>query len=332
MTHYQKRYARDKSFLAVEIAIEEGKVPWSAEVPGYLQREKGERLIPDPALRGVVAEAFEMRAGVGRARPAALAEVRSFLAEHGIVRSYRGVQRMMRERLYVGEIHFGKNHTPNLAAHEPIVERSTFDTVQVMKVPRGRPPKSDRLLARLGVLRCETCGSPMNASAQTHRQTKYPFYRCGKQAHGDCPAPASVSARAVEERVIAEVKAAVGKRRGSASTGDELGAVEAELAAVDVELETRAAVFDAAGLDNVAGAVENLRGLREHRDGLRARRLELLALSEGETVGVEIFDEPDTDPDALADKRALVRATLRSVTVAPGKGCFDERITVEPRK
>ena len=330
VTHYQKRYARDKSFLAVEIAIEQGKVPWRGDegrAPGYL-RSAASTLTPDPALCRVVTEAFEMRAGADGNEPATLAEVRAFLAEHGIVRSYRGVQRLLRDRLYLGEIHHG-THTPNLAAHEAIVDRDTFDAVQAMKIARGeQPSKSDRLLARLGVLRCGTCGTPMNATAQTHRHKRYPFYRCGR-TYGDCPAAATVSARAVEERVIAEVTASVGRRRGRAAVGAELDSVEAKLAAVDAELETRAAVFDAAGLDDVAGAVENLRGLRQRRDDLRGRRVELLALRGVESVGAEIFDDPD--PAALPAKRALVRATLRSVTVTPGKGRFDERITVEPR-
>jgi len=33
-----------------------------------------------------------------------------------------------------------------------------------MVVPRGPKPKSDRLLARLGVLRCGSCGSRLSSS------------------------------------------------------------------------------------------------------------------------------------------------------------------------
>jgi site-specific DNA recombinase len=326
VTHYQKRYARDKSFLAVEIAIENGSIPWRTTAPGYLRRDidgVNSRLIPDPARRDVIARAFEHRAA-----GMTILGVRAFLAEHGIRRSYRGVQRLLRNRIYLGEIHHG-THTPNLAAHEAIVDRATFEAVRAMVVDRGAPPKSDRLLARLGVLRCATCGSTMNASAQTHRQTRYPFYRCAG-TYRDCSHAASISARAVEERVIDEVKAAVGRRRGRASAGAELDAVESELLAVDSQLETTAAAFDAAGLDDVAGAVENLRGLRERRDHLRGRRVELLALCDVESVGVEIFDDPD--PAALPAKRDLIRATLRSVTVTPGKGRFDERVAVDPRE
>jgi hypothetical protein len=38
-------------------------------------------------------------------------------------------------------------------AHEPIVDGELFGRVQRVKIPRGRKAKSDRLLARLGVLR-----------------------------------------------------------------------------------------------------------------------------------------------------------------------------------
>jgi site-specific DNA recombinase len=66
---------------------------------------------------------------------------------------------MLASRVYLGEIHFGT--LVNLRAHPAIVDADLWRRVQRAKVSRGRRAKSDRLLARLGVLRCGTCGARM---------------------------------------------------------------------------------------------------------------------------------------------------------------------------
>ena len=87
-------------------------------------------------------------------------EIQAWLAENGIERALSGVAWMLRSRMYLGEIHFGELH--NTHAHEPIIkDRALFERVQRRTVSRGRQAKSERLLARLGVLRCGTCGSRM---------------------------------------------------------------------------------------------------------------------------------------------------------------------------
>src|SRR5689334_22049579 len=88
-------------------------------------------------------------------------KIRAMLAERGIKRSPRGVEELLRSRVYLGEIVFGD--LENLHAHDPIIERDVFVRVQRMKIPRGPQPKSDRLLARLRVLRCGSCGSPLGS-------------------------------------------------------------------------------------------------------------------------------------------------------------------------
>jgi hypothetical protein len=145
-------------------------LPYPDVPPGYTRGEDGALQI-DPATAPVVADAFEKRAA-----GAPIWEVRARLAEGGIVRSAHGVQSLLSSRVVLGEIHFGK--LVNLAAHEPIVPVATWQAVQRVKTPRGTRPKSDRILARLGVLRCETCGSRMVVGTHTQNDRFYPFYRC----------------------------------------------------------------------------------------------------------------------------------------------------------
>jgi hypothetical protein len=166
VNHFQRRYAREKSWLAVEVAIEECKVPWPVTRPGYL-RDSNSRLTPDPELGPVIGRAFELRDG-----RATIAQVRSFLADNGIRLTYAPVMKLLSDRIYLGEIHFG-SHTPNLRAHKAIVDRDLFDRVQGLKLPRGRIAKSSRLLARLGVLLCCGCEGRMVAARQTQNGRVY---------------------------------------------------------------------------------------------------------------------------------------------------------------
>ena len=147
-------------------AVARGVYPASEVSAGVRARPDGV-LAPDPDVAAVVVEAFTRRD-----RGATLREVQSYLAENGIERTIAGVQRMLSSRLYLGEIHFGELR--NLRAHRPIIrDRDLFDRVQRRTVSRGRQAKSDRLLARLGVLRCGTCASRMVINTDSGS------YRCG---------------------------------------------------------------------------------------------------------------------------------------------------------
>jgi Recombinase zinc beta ribbon domain len=117
------------------------------------------------------------------------------MAKNGIERSISGVESMLRSRMYLGEIHFGELH--NLHAHEPIIkDRALFERVQRRTVSRGRQAKSARLLARLGVLRCGSCGSRMVINSYTGS------YRCGDSSANRCQRRAAVKADRVEELVL----------------------------------------------------------------------------------------------------------------------------------
>ena len=143
--------------------------------------------------------------------------IKRLLAEHGHDVTIRGVEAILGQALYMGELRSGKlpNGEPRRVNRdpfrgvEPIVDRRTFERVQAMKTPSGRVAPSERLLARLGVLRCACCGSKMSAGGQwatyvtasgETRRTRYAFYKCGMFA--ECAAPSSISAENVERYVV----------------------------------------------------------------------------------------------------------------------------------
>ena len=181
VAQYTKRTATERSRAAVQVAINHGIAPFGRITTGYLKRKDG-TLEPDPGTRDTVAEAFRLRAG-----GATVETVWLYLTAHGVKITYSGTYALLRSRVVLGEIHHG-TFEPNLGAHEAIVDRDVWDAVQGMRVPSGRKPKSERLLARLGVLRCDSCGSRLAGSTATGATSaggggggKYPIYRCGEK-------------------------------------------------------------------------------------------------------------------------------------------------------
>ena len=205
VAEYARRTAAERSGEAQARAVARGVMPWPNVPPGY-QRGADGRLRVDPEIAPIVAEAFRMRTD-----GATVASVREHLASRGVERSYHGVTSLLSSRVVLGEIHFGK--LVNLEAHPAIVDVDTWRRVQRVRSPRGPKPKSDRLLARLGVLRCGSCDSRMVVGTSNHGA--YWIYRC--PPNGDCQRRVTISAEAVEQAVVDRVRAALADAEGRAS-------------------------------------------------------------------------------------------------------------------
>ena len=308
--HYQRRYAREKSFLAVEIAIEKGKVPWPGEIPGYVRTDS--RLIPDEEIVPVIVRAFEIRKDGGT-----IDAVHAHLLASGIDISYSATQHLLGDRIYLGEIRFG-THTPNLQACTPIISRELFDAVQKTKISRGRRAKSDRLLARIGVLKCGNCGSRMVVG--TSNSADYYIYRC---QGSNCTQRMTILAETVETMVVETVEELRAGRSKSAR-----GAPDAvEQARLDVERAQAAldgAIMAFSGLDIEPAAIRRLRELREARDAAQERYVALeAAYAESDFAATT----GPWDTLSLPEQRDLVRALIKQVLITPGRG--RERVDVQ---
>jgi DNA invertase Pin-like site-specific DNA recombinase len=169
---YYAEVTGEKVAAAQERVVARGVLPNSRISPGYVRGGDGVLVVERPKAR-IVVQAFKRRD-----RGPSPVETQSLLGENGIVRSISGVESMLRSRMYLGEIHFGELH--NTRAHEPIIkDRALFERVQRRMVSRGRQAKSERLLARLGLLRCRTCGSRM---VDQHLQRQLPLRRHEREA------------------------------------------------------------------------------------------------------------------------------------------------------
>ena len=314
VAEYVRRTTAERTAGAQERAVREGRPPFPL-IPGYRRTANG--VEPDPSTVDAVVEAFRMRA-----TGATIARIREHLREHGVERSYHGVGSLLRSRLVLGEIHFGDQHEVGVVP--AIVDRDTWERVQGTTVARGRKPKSERLLARLGVLRCGSCGGRMVVGTQTQNGRCYPFYRCG-HVREDCDQRVTIGAELVERAVIAEVKKLVAAIRGNANS--ECGVASAALVRDRSQAQLDAAIRAFEGLTSEPAAIERLGQLRAARDADR-RSYERVAAAQVATSFV--FTVRDWDKlTTLEERQATISAVIEEVTVGPGRGA--ERITIVAR-
>lgn len=308
MSEYYRRSIGERVAGAQSQAV--ARSAWPSRVPlGYARGESGV-LVPD-ATAPLVRRAFEMRAS-----GATIREVRALLREHRITRSYAGVEKMFRASVYLGEIHFGEMINPN--AHEPIVDVDLWRRAQRVRVPRGKQAKSPRLLARLGVLRCGSCGARMTVGGRP----RYPIYRCNQP---DCPDHPAIMAHIAERVVVDAVKARHADAGGRASAESHAAAALAAADKAQADLDAAIRVF--AGMEDEAAAIERLRELREVRDRTREEADHLRGLQTALRLNLASgWNLLTTD-----ERRDAIRATVESAVVtAGGKGA--ERIRVALRE
>jgi DNA invertase Pin-like site-specific DNA recombinase len=314
VAEYHRRVTAERTQDAKRRAVARGVPPFPLIPPGYRRTDEGQ-IEPDPEQAPAVTEAFRLRAG-----GATVMQVREHLRQHGVERSFHGTQALLKSRIPLGEFRFGE--LVNTDSHLAIVEPAVWQAVQRMRSPRGRRATSERLLARLGVLRCASCGSRMVVGTTTQGGKVYGFYRC--RPVGDCTRRVTISADAAEQAVVAFVRDVLEGMRGTASIDDGIGEAERALDASEKELDAAVRAFTS--LEDVDAARERLSELREKRDRARDR---LAELQDAAIPAVAITATGDWDRLTLDEQRALVRAVVDRADVSPGRG--PDRITFKLR-
>lgn len=310
---YYAEVIGEKAGAAQRLAVERGiYLGTDRQMPPGYKRGAERRLAPvSQHARDVVKEAFAMRL-----RGATVREVRAYLGEQGWPLSHSAVNRMLANRHYLGEVRFGELVNPK--AHEPLVDIEVFDAVQKLRVPAGRYARSERLLARQGILRCGTCGGRMSVS---HRKGDAgPQYRCGRTAD-DCGRHTYIAADAVE-RIAKEAAQRIGKDAvGHASATNDYRAAVARRDAAELVLNKLIGMLR--GLENMESAAGELDDARAEFEQAQRDVDDLAPLGESATSSLD-----DWDNLTLARRRIAVRTNIASLTVAPGRGAG--RVTVKP--
>jgi site-specific DNA recombinase len=310
VAEYARRTAKERSGEAVARAVARGVATWPGATLGYTRGEDGRHVV-DPATEPVVVEAFKMRAA-----GATVDAVRAYLAAHGAELGYTSVVRLLRSRTVLGEIHSGAN--VNLNAHEAIVDVELWRAVQRASVTGGRRPTSDRLLARLGVLRCATCGGRLVVGVGGAKGYRTPMYKCPARGD-DCARRVTIGAELVEGIVVDAVRAALADSEGRAQAATHANEAAQALAQAQAALDAAFRAF--AGYEDETAARDRLAELRAARDDAQAAVDQLGGSSAAVTA--RGWDDRLT----LHEKRALIRAVVERVDVAPGRGAA--RVSVE---
>jgi DNA invertase Pin-like site-specific DNA recombinase len=301
VAEHQRRVTAERVGEAQKRAIARGVAPWKNTTPGY-RRNADQVFEPDPDTAPAVVEAFRMRAA-GKS----VAECRRYLVAHGVDRCQAAVGRLFQDRAVLGELHFGELH--NLEAHEPIVTPELFAAAGRASTPRGRVGKSDRLLARLGVLRCVTCDSRLVAGSSNHGST--PGYRC---RNPDCPRKVTISANLVEPIVIDAACERAADVEGRASAEAEAQGALTALEKAQDELD--AGIRTLAGFEDEAAARERLAELRQVRDDAQEKVDRLSGSGEGITINAR-DDWHRLSPEG---RRDVIKATIRRIAISPDGG------------
>jgi hypothetical protein len=245
-----------------------------------------------------------------RDRGESINTIRRYLAEHGIRRSYAGVESMLRSEAYLGNVVFGDLRCDG--AHPAIIDPDLWQRVQGRRASRGRQAKSDRLLARQGVLVCGTCGSRMTAT----NVRGYPFYRCQHNASPDSMARATVAADRVEELVVGKLKARRELARLEGCASLDLGE-QLHQAARDAKADLEAAVDAFQGVEGLSAAKRRIADLTERWQAAE-REAEQHDRTEGARAEMRRVDDWDRLP--LDIQRGIIRATIERIVVAPVGG------------
>ena len=310
VAEYHRRVTAERTVEAKRRAVARGVAPFP-RLPFYLRRDREGGIEHDPRKVRLMREAVRQRLG-----GATIAAIREYLRKNRVHLSYHGTQSLFSSRLLLGELRFGS--IVNDDAFPPVIDVETWQRLQRVSVPRGRRAKSERLLARLGVLCCGTCGSRMVVGTS---QGQYALYRC--PPIGDCPQRVTISADVAERSVIEAVQELLTGVEGRASVEDGVEEAAEELQHRQDALDKAIRAF--AGLEEEEAARERLQELRTARDEARERHDELLAAS----APAITVSSGDWDQLSIDGRRDLIRAVVERAVVRPGRG--SDRVSIEPR-
>jgi len=304
--------------LAQEKALAAGV--WFGCVPfGYERKGKRSRLTEHPKWGRVVREAFRLAGveGIG----AALAYLRE-VAPHRYW-STDAVRKMLRSRVYLGEVWIGGDKTERVVVSEVVVDghaqpvhpalTTPADFAAAQTTPRAKRAAGDYLLS--GIVSCAECATGLVGQLQHVNGRTYRRLRCANPA---CKGGSSISADKLTELVRAELKALLADEswRGHFVPGD-LDAASKALEAARGAVERH---WDRD--DTLPGFA---RALESKTDALHR------AEAAFEQVAGEVARHVELPTPAELDDDATLRATLLAIRpvirVARGRGEITDRLT-----
>ena len=169
------RNLREETIKGLTGRLKQGLYPFRAPI-GYLDRGKGKPKIPDPERAALIREMFELYATGEHSLRSLRTEInlRGLRNLSGKPLSMCGIETIMSNPFYTGQIVIGRTGESYVGIHEPIVPASLFRRVQDIKKDRsGKKVTRHNHLYR-GLFRCGLCHGPMSPELQKGNV----YYRC----------------------------------------------------------------------------------------------------------------------------------------------------------
>src|SRR5438552_3713828 len=287
----EKGDREDEHFHSPEVQIEAAR-RWA--------KDRGERLAASPIPEIDVSGKLPLSKRPGLL--AAIEMIEAGQADQLVVAYFdRLVRSRPRCRRHGGGIRFGGLHDTH--AHEAIIkDRGLLERVQRRTVSRGRQAKSERLLARLGVLRCGTCASRMVINSDSGS------YRCGNTSANRCRRRAAVKADRVEEMVLDALRAysATADAPRRASRRQQIREADEAIERANADLDNTVRQLGALGLLGRPASHETLEKLTTALDDAHAARARLGDGGESDVIGPEEIDKLREPAMRLAAWRRLI--------------------------
>jgi site-specific DNA recombinase len=305
----------------------------SKSVPLGYDRDPETRRYEPNELAPVVKELFRLRGDRwGWHRLASLLDERAPM-EDGQRWGISRIQRMLCNRVYLGEARYGEHVNPE--AHEALITQAEFERAQEAKgvMLARRPNKEPLLLA--GLIRCASCRYLLKEGTAGSRRTAR-TYRCNSRAvQGRCPSSQHVMGPNVETYVVEQFKDHLGEVTGRAQpSSQELTAARLELEELDGELAAFTSDLEVA---------RRLRAVGQYAHALEARlqpveraRARLDQLTR-DTLGDELVELADWEfnvdawwesADQEARKTVLAASIDAIFLRGPGKGPLPDRVLI----
>lgn len=321
IAEWQLDVTRESWATARRRAVERGVHVASRTPTGY-ERDDGGRLIPHPTFGPAVRDVFARKAGGASWRDLTdLLDQRAVVGPYGASQwTTRAVSHIIANRVYLGEARSGE--FVNRTAHEPLVDRQTWEAAQrteALPAVRGAAPA-----VLSGLMRCAGCRHLMKPDHQRMRDgRKARIYRCrGHHAAGTCPSRAMVLGSIVEPWIDEQVRAHLADEepiRGASeqASDDELDALLVEIERAEQDLDAFRDDERILGALGAARYVEGLQTRARRVDDLHAQAAVLRAATAGSGLLVAgllaAWDDLTVEERQRVYRGAVGAVMLRSV-------------------
>ncbi|CAN0588661.1 unnamed protein product, partial [Ectocarpus sp. 12 AP-2014] len=169
------RNLREETVKGLNGRLKQGLYPFRAPI-GYLDRGKGQPKEPDPVKAPLIREMFDLYAS----GQYSLRSLRDEMNRRGLRNiaerpiSLCGVETILNNPFYTGQIHIRRTGKCYDGLHEPIVPAALFMRVQTLKSGRNGKVSTRHDHLYRGLFRCGLCAGPMIPE----RQKGWVYYRC----------------------------------------------------------------------------------------------------------------------------------------------------------